>query len=90
MGNTPVLGSMAALRVISGLIEIATALVFLKAGRIETALRLNAFLGLVGPVIFLAVSALGIVAIAVKLPPAKVALVSLGILLVLWGTSIRS
>lgn len=89
MNNPPVLGSMAALRILSGLIEIAAAAIFLKIGRIEAALRINAFLGLVGPVVFLAVSALGIIAIAVKLSPLKVALVSAGVLLVLFGTSIQ-
>lgn len=80
---------MAALRILSGLIEIAAAVIFLKIGRVEAALRINAFLGLVGPVVFLAVSALGIITIAVKLSPLKVALVSAGVLLVLWGTSIH-
>lgn len=90
MKSVSVLGGMAVLRVISGLIEIITAVVFLKLGRVESALRLNAFLGLVGPVVFLAVSALGIVAVAVKLPPIKVILTCLGIILVLWGTGMKS
>jgi hypothetical protein len=78
--------NMALIRVISGLLEIIVAIIFLKLGKVESALRLNSFLGLVGPLVFIAVSALGIVAIAVKLSWIKVALICLGIILVLVGT----
>ncbi len=81
-----VLNNMAVIRVISGILEIVTALIFLKIGRIDSALRMNAFLGLVGPLVFIAVSVLGIAAIAVRLPWYKVALLSSGIILVLIGT----
>ncbi|HEX7712620.1 MAG TPA: DUF2619 domain-containing protein [Bacillota bacterium] len=81
-----ILNNMALIRVISGMIEIVAAMIFLKVGRVDTALRLNAILGLIGPLIFLAVSVLGIAAIAVKLSWTKVVLISLGIILVLIGT----
>lgn len=81
-----ILNNMALIRVISGLLEIGVALIFLKVGRVDTALRLNSMLGLIGPLIFLAVSVLGIAAIAVKLSWIKVGLISLGIILVLVGT----
>lgn len=87
MVTLPVLGSMAALRILSGMLEIVTAVIILKSGSVQSALRLNAFLGLVGPIIFLAVSAMGIISIAVKLPLPKVFLICAGLLLVLWGTS---
>ncbi|TCL62111.1 uncharacterized protein DUF2619 [Hydrogenispora ethanolica] len=79
-------GNMAMLRVISGLLEIAVAIIFLKAGRVDTALRLNALLGLIGPIVFIMVSVLGIAAIAVKLSWYKVLLLSAGMVLVLIGT----
>ncbi len=78
--------NMAVIRIISGLLEIAVAFIFLKAGKVEAALRMNAFLGLVGPLVFIAVSVLGIAAIAVKLSWYKVMLLSIGLLLVLIGT----
>lgn len=78
--------NMALIRVISGLLEIVVAVIFLKLGKVESALRMNSFLGLVGPLVFIAVSALGIVAIAVKLSWLKVAIICLGIILVLVGT----
>ena len=80
------INNMALIRVISGLLEIGTAIVFIKLGRVDSALRLNAFLGLIGPVIFILVSALGVAAIAVKLSWMKIVIISLGILLVVWGT----
>lgn len=80
------IGNMAILRIISGLIEILAAIVFLKIGKVDTALRLNAFLGLIGPIVFILVSVLGIVALAVRLSWFKMGLISLGIILVLIGT----
>ncbi|HOJ77289.1 MAG TPA: DUF2619 domain-containing protein [Bacillota bacterium] len=80
------LNNMAVIRVISGLLEIGTALFFLKAGRVDTALRMNAFLGLLGPIIFILVSALGITTIAVKLSWYKIGIIILGLILVLLGT----
>ncbi|HEX2954288.1 MAG TPA: DUF2619 domain-containing protein [Bacillota bacterium] len=78
--------SMASLRIISGLIEIVAAIVIMRFGRVETALRINALLGLIGPIVFIVVSALGIVAVAVKIVPMKVAFLAIGFLLVLLGT----
>jgi hypothetical protein len=81
-----VLNNMALIRIISGLLEIATAIIFIKIGRVDSALRLNAFLGLIGPIVFILVSVLGIAAIAVKLSWIKLVLLSLGLLLVIVGT----
>jgi hypothetical protein len=81
-----VLNNMAVIRIISGLLEIATAIIFIKIGRVDSALRLNAFLGLIGPIVFILVSVLGIAAIAVKLSWIKLVLLSLGLLLVIVGT----
>lgn len=80
------LNNMATLRIISGILEILVAFIFLKIGRIDSALRMNAFLGLIGPLVFIAVSVLGIATIAVHMPWYKVLTISLGIILVLIGT----
>jgi Protein of unknown function (DUF2619). len=80
------LNSMAAIRVISGLLEITVAFIFLKGGRVENALRMNAFLGLIGPLVFLLVSVLGVVAIAVKVSWPKMLIICLGIIMVMIGT----
>lgn len=81
-----ILSGMALLRVISGMIEIIAALLILRLQRVELALRLNAVLGIIGPLVFISVSALGLVAVAVRLSPVKVGLIGLGILFVLLGT----
>ena len=80
------LSGMAALRVLSGLLEIVAAIVIIKFGKIETALRINAMLGLAGPIVFILVSALGVIAVAVKIIPWKVGMIILGILFVMMGT----
>lgn len=79
---------MAVLRIVSGVLEIAAALIFVKLGKVETALRINALLGIIGPLVFVLVSVLGIVAVAVKLPPQKIVLLTLGTILVLVGTRV--
>jgi len=77
---------MALVRFLSGSIEIVAAVAFLRLGKVETALRINAFLGLVGPLVFVLVSVFGIVAVAVRLSPAKIILLTLGTIMVLIGT----
>ncbi|MCL6614051.1 MAG: DUF2619 domain-containing protein [Firmicutes bacterium] len=79
---------MALVRFFSGLLEMLAAVAFLRLGKVEAALRLNALLGLFGPLVFALVSLLGLTSIAVRLPPAKIVLLSLGIVLILIGTKI--
>ena len=88
MGRPGLLGQMALVRLFSGLVEILAAVAFLRLGKVEAALRLNALLGLVGPLVFALVSLLGLTAIAVQLPPLKIVLLSLGIVLILIGTKL--
>ncbi|NLG84938.1 MAG: DUF2619 domain-containing protein [Firmicutes bacterium] len=86
--DRPVIREMAFLRFFSGLLEIVAALIFLRVGRVETALRLNALLGLVGPLVLVLVSLLGLVSLAARLSPGKIALVTLGVVLILCGTRV--
>ncbi len=81
-----ILSGMAILRLLSGLLEIIAALLFLRLQKVETALQLNAILGLVGPMVFLLVSTLGLVAVAVRLSLVKVCLIVLGVLFTILGT----
>ncbi len=81
-----IISSMSMLRIFSGLLEIATAILIFRFQRVETALQLNALLGLAGPIVFLIVSALGIVAVAVKITPCKIVLIVLGVVFTLLGT----
>lgn len=82
----PLVRGMVALRVISACVEVAAAAAMLRFTRAEQVLRLNALLGLIGPAIFLLVSAAGLTALAGRVSPARFALVALGALLVILGT----
>ncbi|HHW02373.1 MAG TPA: YqhV family protein [Thermoanaerobacterales bacterium] len=83
----PYLVSMAAMRFISSMIEFCAALLFLHSREVETALRINALLGLVGPVVFAGVSFLGICAVAGNVSFAKLVVILTGVVLVLIGTA---
>lgn len=80
------LQGMVLLRSLSAGIEVAAVLVMWRMTRLEAALRLNAGLGLVGPVIFLLVSALGLAGMAGRIHPGRFLLVAAGVLLVALGT----
>lgn len=83
----PTVISMAALRYVSALVELTAATLMLRYGRLQTAVSINAALGLFGPTLFAVVSTLGIVGLAqsggVSLP--KLAMVFLGVLLIIYG-----
>lgn len=83
----PVTVSMAVMRFISSLLELIAAILILKFRNVQTALRINAFLGLIGPMIFIGVSFLGIYNLADKLPWKKLILIFLGVILILIGTT---
>ncbi len=79
--------AMGLLRILSGLLEIAGALLCMRYNRVSVSLRVNSLLGLAGPLFFLAVGAIGLVSVSSSLRPVKMLLLALGILLVLWGTT---
>ena len=85
----PILISMAIMRVISSLIELTAAFLFLKSKSVETALRINATLGLIGPLIFMGVSLLGITGISGKVSFIRLVIILTGVLLVLIGTATK-
>ncbi len=82
----PVVVAMATIRFISALVEIGAALVFLKSNSIVTATRLNAGLGVFGPVIFLIVSLVGITGLAGSVDTIKFITIIIGVVLVFIGT----
>lgn len=69
VGKT-VLG-MAVLRILSGSIEVAAALLMLRWNTVERALLVNSSLALVGPLILLSTTAIGLSGLADKLSPGK-------------------
>ncbi|HHX24264.1 MAG: DUF2619 domain-containing protein [Tepidanaerobacteraceae bacterium] len=85
----PILTSMAIMRVISSLIELTAAFLFLKGKSVQTALRINASLGLIGPLIFMGVSLLGITSLSGKVSFIRLVIILTGVLLVLIGTATK-
>jgi len=51
---------MAAMRFLAGLLEIGGATLMLRLGKVEQAFQVNAWLGIIGPTVFLVVSSLGL------------------------------
>ncbi|BCV20066.1 YqhV family protein [Moorella sp. Hama-1] len=77
--------AMAAMRVLSSLIELTAAMLMLKLNRVEAALKINATLALVGPTIMMIVMALGLWGLAGKINPARMLAIILGVGLIFYG-----
>ncbi len=71
--------SMAALRFISGSIELAAAVLMLRFGTIERALLVNSGLALVGPLILITTTAIGLSGLADKLSPVRFLWILIGV-----------
>ena len=82
----PFVQGMAVVRYVSAAIEATAATVMLRMGRVDTALRINGLLGLVGPAILITVTALGVAGMAGRLQIGKIALIGAGVYLILYGS----
>lgn len=82
----PLVISMATIRFISASIETAAAILMLRSGRVEAALRINGILGLVGPTILISVTLMGVLGLAGKLPVGKILLIFMGVYLIIFGS----
>jgi hypothetical protein len=71
--------SMATLRLMSGSLEIIAALLMIRFNQIEKALLVNSGLALVGPLVLLATTTIGLVGIAEKLSFSKMLWVLAGV-----------
>lgn len=87
MGEENALRLMVLLRILIGVISLGAAFFMYKNKTVTDGLRINAFVGLINPIIFLSISAIGIANMASKVSYSKLALTILGVLLVLYGTS---
>lgn len=81
--------AMATLRGLSVLAEITGLYLILTSARIERALRVNSALGLVGPLVFITVSAIGLAGISGRVGVWRLGVIALGVLLVFLGTFTR-
>lgn len=77
--------SMALLRMLSGSIEIIVAMLFLKYNNVEKALVLNSSLALVGPIILILTTTIGLVGIAEKISFMKILWIFTGVAFILYG-----
>ncbi|WP_028548788.1 YqhV family protein [Paenibacillus sp. UNC451MF] len=71
--------SMASLRLFSGTIEIMAALIMLRLNQIDKALMVNTGLAMVGPLVLLTTTTLGLVGLAEKLSFGKMIWVIAGV-----------
>lgn len=81
-----VLASMVLLRFLSASVEVTAALLMLRWGTVAQALRINAALGFFGPILFITVSAIGLVHLADQMPWYRLLVILAGVLLVFIGT----
>lgn len=78
---------MGLLRLISGSIEVLSALLIIYFNNVETALKINALLAIVGPTVLIVVTSLGILGIAGKVSLLKMLTILSGVLLVFIGVN---
>lgn len=77
--------SMAGLRIMSGSIEIIAALIMLRLNQIDKALLVNSSLAIVGPLILLSTTTIGLVGMAEKLSFGKMLWVGIGVACIFIG-----
>ncbi|MEN0666211.1 YqhV family protein [Caldifermentibacillus hisashii] len=76
---------MAFLRIFSGSLEILVALIILKLNNVEKALVVNSFLALIGPLILITTTSIGLIGMADKISFTKIIWVFIGIAFILYG-----
>jgi hypothetical protein len=74
------------MRGLSAVVEVCAVLLLFRMQDSRSMLRLNGLLGLIGPLIFITVSAMGLADSLGKVQPGKLALILAGVVLVVWGT----
>jgi hypothetical protein len=77
--------SMASLRVLSGCLEIIAALIMLRLNQVEKAILVNSGLAVVGPLVLLTTTTIGLVGIADKLSFGKLLWILTGVTLLFIG-----
>lgn len=78
--------AMAALRILSGIIEVCAAVLIIRLNRVDAALRINGILAVVGPTILLLGIAVGATGLCDRIPLSRLLLIYLGASLIFIGT----
>jgi len=73
-------------RGLSATIEVTALILLLRMDNIPAMMRLNGYLGMVGPVIFITVSALGLAGSIGDMPLWKLALIAGGVVMIVFGS----
>ncbi|NLS44939.1 MAG: DUF2619 domain-containing protein [Firmicutes bacterium] len=73
-------------RIIGAGIEIIAVILMLKINTIQAALRINAILGLLGTIVLVGVSGLGLCSLIGRISPIKIIMVLCGAVLIILGT----
>jgi len=77
--------AMGILRLLSGLIEMSAGLMMIYFQNVETALKINATLSLIGPTIMIIVTSLGLIGIAGNVSLEKMLTILCGVALIFYG-----
>lgn len=85
MDDRMVLGIKLA-RGISATVEVTALFLLLRMNDLPSMVRLNGLLGMVGPVIFITVMAMGLAGSVGQMPVSKLLLIFAGVILILLGT----
>ncbi|WP_232696083.1 YqhV family protein [Brevibacillus daliensis] len=80
---------MASLRLLSGSLEIIVALLILKANQVEKALIYNSSLALVGPMVLMATTTIGLIGLSDKLSVSKIVWIFIGVTCILIGVKTK-
>ncbi|MFD2680421.1 YqhV family protein [Bacillus seohaeanensis] len=76
---------MALLRMISGSVEVLAALLILKVNEVEKALIINSSLAIIGPIILIATTTIGLFGMADKISLSKIFWIVCGVCCILYG-----
>lgn len=77
---------MILIRILSSFIELSAAFLMFHFKNVETAIRINAILGLIGPIILIIVTFLGLIELRSELSMKNIILIGLGVSLIILGT----
>ncbi len=81
-----ILSIMIIIRIFSSLIELTAAYFMFYFKSVETAIRINALLGLIGPIILMVVTFIGLIGISSQLNLKNIVLITMGVFLIFLGT----
>ncbi|WP_186578256.1 YqhV family protein [Aquibacillus kalidii] len=76
---------IASFRILSGCIEILAAFLILKYNEIEKALIINSSLAIVGPIILILTTTIGLIGLTDKMSLSKFLWIALGITILIYG-----